>query len=466
MTSEGIATVSGMAADTTLIILGASGDLTSRLLLPALGQLLAREPGRSVRLHGAGMDDWTDEHWRDVVHKAFQTMDAESAFDQVSATTYSQADITKAADLQKLLDAAEGRPALYFAVPPAVTEKSCIALADVNIPDGTILALEKPFGTDVASAQALNETVLKLVPEERVHRTDHFLGRTTVLNIIGLRFANRLFEPIWNAENIEKVDIFYDETLGLENRAQYYDEAGAMVDMIQSHLLQILGLVTMDAPAAIDAVEFRSSLARVLRSTRLKGDDAKIASRRAVYTAGTIDGKELPSYQEEDGVDPSRQTETLAEISVEVDTARWAGVPFTLRSGKALGASRKEVLITFKPVTRLPSGLSGRPKTDTLRIVLNPDEIELSVSANGGGNPFEMGQVTLSSSFSDGELTPYGEVLNGIFHDDPLLSIRGDVAERCWEIVEPVVAAWKADEVPLEEYRAGSRGPADWESSS
>ena len=137
-----------MAADTTLIILGASGDLTSRLLLPALGQLLVREPGRSVLLHGAGMEYWTDEHWREVVHRAFQTMDAEAAFDSVSATTYSRADITKAADLQQLLDDAEGRPALYFAVPPAVAEKSCLALSDVTIPEGTILALEKPFGTD------------------------------------------------------------------------------------------------------------------------------------------------------------------------------------------------------------------------------------------------------------------------------------------------------------------------------
>ena len=386
----------------------------------------------------------------------------------IESTQFIQGDPTDPKHLKALLAAADARadPVLRAArrrSPPTSARRSSTS----SSPTGTTLAFEKPFGTDVASAQALNETVLKLVPEDRVHRTDHFLGRTTVLNIIGLRFANRLFEPIWNAENIEKVDIFYDETLGLENRAQYYDEAGAMVDMIQSHLLQILGIVDDGRPGG----DRRGRVPLVARP-RPPLDPAQGRRRqdrlapRASYTAGTIDGKELPSYQDEDGVDPSRQTETLAEISVEVDTARWAGVPFTLRSGKALGDSRKEVLITFKPVTRLPSGLSGRPKTDTLRIVLNPDEIELTVSANGGGNPFEMGQVTLSSSFSDGELTPYGEVLNGIFHDDPLLSIRGDVAERCWEIVEPVVAAWKADEVPLEEYRAGSRGPADWESSS
>ncbi|MFZ7087786.1 glucose-6-phosphate dehydrogenase [Curtobacterium sp. RRHDQ10] len=452
----------------TLIIFGATGDLSARLLLPGLGTFLQSGRAVPVQLIGTGRSARTHKQWVDTVTDSFASQDVKGpeVDATLASTVFMQGDPKDPGHLKEMLDAAEGEPVLYFALPPQIASDICDALQHVDLPEGTTLAFEKPFGTDVASARALNETVLKLVPEERVHRTDHFLGRTTVLNIIGLRFANRLFEPIWNAENIEKVDIFYDETLGLENRAQYYDEAGALVDMIQSHLLQIMGLVTMDAPAAIDAVEFRSSLARALRSTRLKDDDPLVASRRARYTAGSIDGKELPSYADEDGVVEQRQTETLAEISVEVDTARWSGVPFTLRSGKALGASRKEVLITFKPVTRLPSGLQGRPKADTLRIVLNPDEIELSVSANGGGNPFEMGQITLSSSFSDGELTPYGEVLNGIFHDDPLLSIRGDVAERCWEIVGPVVDAWKAGDVPLEDYRAGSRGPVDWESSA
>jgi len=452
----------------TLIVFGATGDLSARLLLPGLGTFLQSGRAVPVQLIGTGRSSRSHEEWVETVTSSFasQEVSGPEVDATLASTTFMQGDPKDPEHLRSLLGAAEGEPILYFALPPQIASDICDALQHVDLPEGTTLAFEKPFGTDVDSARALNESVLSLVPEERVHRTDHFLGRTTVLNIIGLRFANRMFEPIWNADNIEKVDIYYDETLGLEGRAQYYDDAGALVDMIQSHLLQILGLVTMDAPAAIDAVEFRSSLARALRSTRLKGDDPKVASRRARYTAGTIDDRELPAYADEDGVDVSRQTETLAEISVEVDTARWKGVPFTLRSGKALGASRKEVLITFKPVLRLPSGLQGQTDADTLRIVLNPDEIELSVSANGGGNPFEMGKITLSSSFDDGELTPYGEVLNGIFHGDPLLSIRGDVAERCWEIVGPVIDAWQSGAVPLEEYAAGSRGPADWESSS
>lgn len=452
----------------TLIVFGATGDLAARLLLPGLGTFLQSGRAVPVQLIGTGRSERSPEQWRSVVEKAFasQNVKGPEVDATLASTVFIQGDPTDPDHLRKLFAAAEAEPVLYFALPPQIAAAICETLQQVDLPEGTTLAFEKPFGTDAASARRLNDSVLGLVPEDRIHRTDHFLGRTTVLNIIGLRFANRVFEPIWNASNIEKVDIFYDETLGLENRAQYYDEAGALVDMIQSHLLQILGLVTMDAPAAIDAVEFRSSLARVLRSTRLQGGDAAASSRRARYTEGTIDGKELPAYTDEHGVEPSRQTETLAEVTVEVDNARWAGVPFTLRSGKALGIARKEVLITFKPVPRLPSGLRGRPKTDTLRIVLNPDEIELSVSANGGGNPFEMGQMILKSSFSDGELTPYGEVLNGIFHDDPLLSIRGDVAERCWEILAPVIDAWERGVVPLEEYRAGSRGPAEWESSS
>ncbi|WIB65128.1 glucose-6-phosphate dehydrogenase [Curtobacterium sp. MCBD17_040] len=452
----------------TLIVFGATGDLAARLLLPGLGTFLQSARSVPVKLIGTGRSARSEEAWTKVVKDAFdsQHVSGPEVDATLESTVFMQGDPKDPAHLKAMLDAAEGEPVLYFALPPQIASDICDALAELELPEGTTLAFEKPFGTDVESARALNETVLQLVPEERVHRTDHFLGRSTVLNIIGLRFANRMFEPIWNADNIEKVEILYDETLGLEGRAQYYDDAGALVDMIQSHLLQILALVTMDAPAAVDAVELRSSLARVLRSTHLVDDDPLKASRRARYTAGTIDGKELPSYADEDGVDPERETETLAEINVEVDTARWQGVPFTLRSGKALGASRKEVLITFKPVPRLPSGLEGQPGSDTLRIVLNPDEIELSLSANGGGNPFEMGQIVLSSSFDSGELTPYGEVLNGIFHDDPLLSIRGDVAVRCWEIVEPVVEAWKRRDVPLDDYRAGSRGPADWESSS
>ncbi|MGN7969695.1 glucose-6-phosphate dehydrogenase [Microbacterium sp. 22296] len=451
-----------MAADTTLIILGASGDLTSRLLLPALGQLLTREPGRSVRLHGAGMEDWTDEHWREVVRTAFQTMDADGAFAAISETTYAQADITKPADLQKLLDDAEGRPALYFAVPPAVTEKSCLALSDVTIPEGTILALEKPFGTDEASAHRLNQQLATLVPEDQVFRIDHFLGRSTVLNLLGARFANRLLESVWSADDIGSVDIDYPEPLGLEGRAGYYDGAGALVDMIQSHLLQVMAFVTMEPPASLNQLDLRDATSAVLRATHVRGDDPVRNSRRARYTAGDVGDRHFSSYVDEPGVDAARGTETLAEMTVEVRNARWQGVPITLRSGKALSSGHRAVTVTFKPVRHLPGGFVGESEPSELVFSLGPDTMTLGLNVNGADDPLELERVTLAADLGEGALKAYGEVLSGILDGDAMLAVRGDAAEQCWRIVQPVIDAWRANEVPLDEYAAGSAGPASW----
>ncbi|BFM25264.1 glucose-6-phosphate dehydrogenase [Microbacterium sp. che218] len=451
-----------MAADTTLIILGASGDLTSRLLLPALGQLLTREPGRSVRLHGAGMDDWTDEHWREAVKKSFQTTDAAAAFDQVSQTTYSQADITKAADLQKLLDDAEGRPALYFAVPPAIAEKACLALSDVKIPEGTVLALEKPFGTDEASAHRLNQQLAKLVPEDQVFRIDHFLGRSTVLNLLGARFANRLLESVWSADDIGSVEIDYPEPLGLEGRAGYYDGAGALVDMIQSHLLQVMAFVTMEPPASLNQLDLRDATSAVLRATHVRDDDPVHNSRRARYTAGDVGDRHFPSYVDEPGVDAARGTETLAEMTVEVRNARWQGVPITLRSGKALSSGHRAITVTFKPVRHLPGGFVGESEPSELVFSLGPDTMSLGLNVNGADDPLELERVTLAADLGEGALKAYGEVLSGILDGDAMLAVRGDAAEQCWRIVQPVIDAWRANEVPLDEYPAGTAGPASW----
>jgi len=303
----------------------------------------------------------------------------------------------------------------------------------------------------------------QLVPESQIHRVDHFIGKSTVLNLLGLRFANRVFEPLWNADHIERVDIIFDEPLALENRARYYDGAGALVDMIQSHLLQVLALVVMDPPATLDAEDVRDRKAEALRACKLWGDDPVSAGRRARYSAGTIDGRELPGYADESGVDPSRQTETLAELKLQVDNWRWAGVPFLLRSGKALGDRRKEIVVTFKGVPRRIPGLSGHELPTRLRLSLGPDRLALDVNINGPADPFEIDRVELSAEFAPGRLSAYGEVLAAVFRSDPLLSVRADTAEQCWRIVDPVLAAWQQDRVPLEEYPAGSAGPAGWD---
>lgn len=463
----------------TLVIFGASGDLSSRLLLPGLGSLLAGPRATSVRIIGTGRSPLAADEWADRVRTAFASVAREPdgtaasrgqigpvAAETLATTEYVAGDPTDTAHLRALVELAGPAPVLYFSLPPAVTTAIVAKLREVELPEGTELAFEKPFGTDAASAAALNQLVGSFIPEENVHRVDHFLGRTAVLNLIGLRFANRLFEPVWNAEHIESVEIVYDETLGLEGRAQYYDNAGALVDMIQSHLLLVLALLAMDAPATMDAVEVRSEMARALRSTHLYRGSAIEAGRRARYTAGIADDRVVPAYADEAGVDRDRGTETLAEVTVELDTNRWAGVPFTLRSGKALGVARKEIVIKFKPLRHLPSGLNGARDGETLRIGLNPGELSLSVPALGVDGPYTMGQVFLDATLPSSPVLPYGEVLSGILRGDPLLSVRGDVAERCWEIVEPVVAAWRAGEVPLEEYDAGSNGPADWQDST
>lgn len=461
----------------TLLILGASGDLTSRLLLPGLGRLLATGRARDLQLIGAGVEDWEDDEWRARVRAAFhrdlseRPPDDEPVSDRTATgrgertlrrleaeASYQQADVTRTEDIRRLLAACEPPVAIYFALPPAVTMLACEALLETGVPAGTRLVLEKPFGTTGQTARTLNALVARIVPEDQVHRVDHFLGKYTVLNVLGFRFANRLFEPVWNSAHVERVDIVFDESLALEGRARYYDHAGALRDMVQSHLLQVLAVLAMDPPATMQARDVRDRRAEVLRATRV-GDDLRVSSRRARYTAGDLDGRSVPSYTEEPGVDPARNTETLADVVCYVDSWRWKGVPFRLRSGKALGRTRKEAVVTFKPVPHLPTGLRGTPQPARLRLGFGPDCLTLEIDVNGPGDPMELERVALATQFGAGDLPAYGEVLAGVLEGDPLLSVRGDVAEECWRIVEPVLAAWEADEVPMEEYPAGSDGP-------
>ncbi|MHC5795940.1 glucose-6-phosphate dehydrogenase [Lacisediminihabitans sp. FW035] len=448
----------------TLVILGAGGDLTKRLLLPGLGQLLGSSRGYDLRLIGVGFDPMTDVEWRSRVAESFAAGGVAStrATSVAKNSVYLQADVTSPADLTRILAAASGAPALYFALPPHVTIAAITALEKVGLPKGTVLGLEKPFGTDLRSAQALNRQLVKLLPEKHIHRVDHFLGKSTVLNLLGLRFANRIFEQVWSAEHIERVDIVFDETLGLEGRAGYYDKAGALVDMIQSHLLLVMALTAMEPPSSLDADDLRGSMAQVLRATHAWKGDAVAAGRRARYTGGTIDGRKLPAYVKEDGVHPELDTETLAEVTVGIENWRWAGVPFRLRSGKAIADKRQQIVVTFKDVPHRPYGFTGNPGPARLTISLTPDSIELDLNINGEDDPFTLDRVSLDVEFAKGELGPYGEVLHGILSDDTTLSVRADAVEECWRIVAPILSAWRKGVVPIDSYRAGSAGPTAW----
>jgi glucose-6-phosphate 1-dehydrogenase len=223
-----------------------------------------------------------------------------------------------------------------------------------------------------------------------------------------------------------------------------------------------MAVLAMEPPSTLGQDDLRDAKELVLRATRVWGDDPEESSRRARYTAGTIDGRELPSYADEKGVDPARETETLAEVTLEVQTWRWKGVPITLRSGKAVGERRRQIVITFKPAQQVPVGLTGESRPTVLRIFLAPDAMSLEIDINGPGDPYALERASLEATFGDGQLLAYREVLAGILDGDPTLGVRGDSAVEGWRILAPVIAAWKSDAVPLDEYPAGSEGPSSW----
>jgi glucose-6-phosphate 1-dehydrogenase len=445
----------------TLVILGAGGDLTSRLLLPGLASLLDSSRGRRLQLIGVDRGEMTDADWRKRVRAAFADTRSDLGDRVARESFYLQADATSAADLEQVLTAATGRTALYFALPPAVALMACTTLSSMKLPPQIVLALEKPFGSDARSAKSLNRLLEMMVPEDQVFRVDHFLGKSTVLNLIGLRFANRLFEPLLSAQNVESVEIVIEEDLALEGRAGYYDHAGALVDMIQSHLLLVLALATMEAPSSVGSEDLRGAMAQVLRAARPWKKDGT-ASRRARYTAGTVGRRRLPAYTAEPGVVPSRRTETLAELTVAIDTWRWAGVPFVLRSGKAIGEPRQDVVFNLREVPQLPTGFTGPTEQGQIRIGIKPATLDVDLVTNGRDDPFDLEHDVMHAEFGPSELSAYGEVLAELCEGDPTLSVRGDIAEQCWRIVTPVLNAWRRDAVRLDTYPAGTRGPKSW----
>jgi glucose-6-phosphate 1-dehydrogenase len=447
-----------------LVILGATGDLTARYLLPGLAAL--RRAGHlddDFRVVGVGRDEWGDDEYRKWASAALDEHAAELPLDArravVSAAEYHRADVTDPSALGHAISGT-GPVAAYLALPPSVFGPTVSALHDAGLKDGSSIVLEKPFGEDLAEATELNALLALVIPEEAVFRVDHFLAMTTVQNLLGTRLANRVLEPIWNSAHIAAIDIVWEETLALEGRAGYYDGVGALKDMLQNHLLQLLCLVAMEPPISLDARDLRDHKVDVLRSIRpLSDDDVVRHTRRGRYTRGVIDGAEVRDYVDEDGVDPTHHTETFAEIELGVDNWRWHDTRFRLRTGKALGRNRMEVAVHFRPVPHLPRGLHGDPDPNVLRFGLNPESVEIEI-AGVGPRAHTLVPVTLAAELEPAELPAYGQLLLDVLRRDPALSIRGDEAEESWRVVTPVLEAWAKDLVPLEDYAAGSDGPS------
>lgn len=451
----------------TLVILGASGDLTSRFLMPAIARLHQAEKLPSgFRIIGLARDDWDTEAFRrhlaeKMVPSALSIL--AGARDAVLARTeYRRVDIKDRDQLAEALGKMTEPLVAYLALPPSLFAPTVETVAALRLPRGSKLVLEKPFGTNLASAQNLNRLLHESFPEQDVFRLDHFLGMQTVQNILGLRFANRVFEPLWNAQHVEWVDIVWDETLTVAGRASFYDGTGALRDMIQNHLLQLLALIGMEPLHRLDERSLRDRKVDLLRAVRrLSPEEIALQTVRGRYGRGAIEEREIVAYVRERGVDPARRTETFAQVTLAVDNWRWAGVPFRLRTGKALKRDRREIAIHFKPVPLLTFGQQTQPKPNVLTIELDPDRIGLSINVNAPGDLFDLDRAELDSRLGSVGLPAYARLLLNILSGDQTLSIRDDEAEESWRIVEPILESWAAGAVPLLEYPAGSSGPPE-----
>ncbi|HEX8860206.1 MAG TPA: glucose-6-phosphate dehydrogenase [Actinomycetes bacterium] len=447
-----------------LAIFGATGDLTARYLLPGLAALRAGgHLGDRFELTCAGREDWDSEQFRNWAaaqldrHGGAWPTSARQAI--VASARWQRADAADPAGVASAI-AGDGPVAAYLALPPVVFPLAVSTLHQASLPAGSRIVLEKPFGEDLDSAVELNRLLADLVPEQAVFRVDHFLAMSTVQNLLGSRLANRILEPIWNSAHIAEVEIVWDERLTLEGRAGYYDGVGALKDMVQNHLLQLLCLIAMEPPISLGERDLRDRKVDVLRTIRpLTADDVVRRTRRARYLAGRIGDRQVPAYVDEEGVDPARHTETFAEVELELDNWRWAGTIFRLRSGKALGQDRKEVAVHFRPVPHLPLGHSGEALPNALRFGLDPERLTLDLTGIGS-RAHTLVPLTLTAQVEPPDLPAYGRLLLDVLNGNAALSIRGDEAEESWRVLAPVLSAWTKDQVPLQEYPAGSDGPA------
>jgi glucose-6-phosphate 1-dehydrogenase len=457
-----------------LVLLGGAGDLALRMLLPSLYFLeVDRLLPHDLRIVGLARHDHTPDSYRKLVREQLgkRATVEESAWNRLAARLdYLSVDITKEEGAKALADKVgpHGDLVVYFALSPSLYGSVCTALQSAGLTGPrTRLVLEKPIGKDFASSCVINGAVGAVVDESQIFRIDHYLGKETVQNLTALRFGNVLFEPLWNNKFIDHVQITIAETEKVGERWPYYDEYGALRDMLQNHLLQLLCLVAMEAPSGFDPDAVRDEKVKVLRSLR-PFTKANVAhdTVRGQYVAGVVEGTPREGYLEEVG--KASRTETFVAMKVDIDNWRWAGVPFFLRTGKNLPDRRTQIVVQFKPVPHNIFGSAAQAETKANRLVidLQPDEdISLTVMTKRPGLSEEgmrLQSLPLSLAMSAAgsrRRIAYEKLLLDVFRGDRTLFVRRDEVEQAWKFVDGVSAAWAEAKIEPAPYAAGTWGP-------
>lgn len=456
----------GAAGKTHFVIVGASGDLAFRLLMPAIFRLYQAGKWDSPVI-GYAPESWDDDHFQIHMKDGLSQFAAgwdPATWDNFRASLSYQPGELTAQDFSALHTKLGDNPAIfYLALPPALFGRAAKALAQAGLnrsPGGCRrLVVEKPFGHDIRTAEKLREELHDGWQEDQIYRIDHFLGKETAQNLLVFRLTNRFLASIWDAEHIDAVQITYAETLGLEGRWRYYDQAGALRDMLQNHLMQLFTLVAMDPPAVWAADALHNHKTEVLRAVRpIAPDTADRISVRGQYTAGEIRGHAVPGYLQEPHIPVGSTTETFAAVKLNVDNWRWHGVPFYLRSGKRLAADYAEVAILLKEV---PRGLFGQGLRNWLVFRMKPDEtIDMVVWAKEPGLVLNTRRRVLSTPYrreEEMEYSAYEQLLLAVQQGDRTPFPRYDEVEEAWRIMDPILTAWQTG--GPEPYAAGSEGP-------
>jgi len=460
------------------VVFGGSGDLAERKLLPALyHRQIEGQFSEPTRIIGASRSALSHEEYRKFADAALKEHLKGGEYDEAQVKKflarlfYVPVDARSDAgwdQLKKILDEGKERVrAFYLAVAPGIFGDISQKIHDHKlITKQTRIVVEKPIGRDLASALQLNDTIGKVFKEEQIFRIDHYLGKETVQNLMALRFANALYEPLWNSAHIDHVQITVAETVGLEDRVTYYDKAGALRDMVQNHMLQLLCLVAMEAPSSMDADAVRDEKLKVLRALkRINGNEAPKHTVRGQYRAGASAGGPVKGYVEELGKDSN--TETFVAIKAEIGTWRWAGVPFYLRTGKRLATRVSEIVIEFKPIPHSIFGDSAGPIfANQLVIRLQPDEgvKQFIMIKDPGPGGMRLRQISLDMSFAqsfDGRAPDaYERLIMDVIRGNQTLFMRRDEVEAAWKWIDPIQNAWEGAKQEAQGYTAGTWGPS------